>query len=382
MGLAHFLSRLPPKSTAQVLEPQVKQLQLRVIHDPKIGDKSVAEIDLVLVHGFGGDYIDTWTFEQGDSRVFWPEHLLLAESGQPKTRILSFGYDTGQLVVTSIRGYARSMLSFLDDQREGIKSRPVVFLGHCLGGLIVKQAMRFAEIDPLRNSIISATKSIMFFGTPHGGGKRKDWRKLATRYKALGPECKMIDVLGKHTNDLTDLDEDFCRLQDRFTIINFLEQGKMPGANRLIVDATSAAKFPGAEVIDVDGDHITMCQFKDAHNNAFIKVCRIIRDAVSNEGAVNELTTHETPTVADEQLVVNDRVVINQELVVNDRVVSNQQLVINGQVDIRASHQGATAARAAGAPDSQASIGDREVQPPANQKILEGEKEKNPLEEL
>lgn len=94
---------------------------------------------LVLVHGFGGDFIDTWTYKDVERSVFWPKDLLLSEQKQPRTRILSFGYDAGELVVASIRVYARTMLGFLKDQREGIESRPIVFLGHCLGGLIVKQ---------------------------------------------------------------------------------------------------------------------------------------------------------------------------------------------------------------------------------------------------
>ncbi|KAI0867936.1 hypothetical protein GGS24DRAFT_483831 [Hypoxylon argillaceum] len=388
MALAFFTRRKMSNKTAQVPEPQTKELQLRVIYDPEIEGKGVAEVDLVLVHGFGGDYIDTWTSKQGDSSVFWPKDLLLAEKKQPRTRILSFGYDAGQMVVASIRSYAQSMLSFLNDQREGIESRPVVFLGHCLGGLIVKQAMRFAENDSSFNSIISATRSIMFFGTPHGGGDKKDWEKLASSYKALGPECRMIAVLGKSTNDLTKLDGNFIRLQDRFTINNFLEQRIMKGARKLIVDQTSAAKFPGAGVESVDGDHITMCQFKDAQNNTFMKVCRIIREAVPNEVAVNQLTIHQTPTAPEEpgvfnqQLIVEGRAVIKQELVVGGRVVKTQQVVIDGQTGTRSNHEGTTAAGAVGAPNLQAPIELRGAWATTNRKMLEQKKERNSFEEL
>lgn len=101
------------------------------------------DCSLVLLHGFGGDFIDTWTSKEVEPSVFWPKDLLLSgkkpADKQPRTRTLSFGYDAGELVVASIRVYARTMLGFLKDQREGIESRPIVFLGHCLGGLIVKQ---------------------------------------------------------------------------------------------------------------------------------------------------------------------------------------------------------------------------------------------------
>ncbi|KAI0523878.1 hypothetical protein F5B22DRAFT_642980 [Xylaria bambusicola] len=371
MVLNFFPRRQPSKGATPV-----HKLQLHVIYDPETHGNSVAEIDLVLVHGFGGHYMDTWTSKQGDSSVFWPEDLLLKQETQPPTRILSFGYDVGELVVASIRSYAQSMLTFLNDLREGIESRPVVFLGHCLGGLIVKQAMRFAENEPSLKSIISATKSIMFFGTPHGGGEKKDWRKLATCYKELGSKCQMIAVLGKSTDDLTELDEDFLRLQNRFTINNFLEQRKMPGAKRLIVDQTSAVKFSGAGSTGVDGDHVTMCQFKDAHNNAFTRVCRIIRDAVFNEVATNHLITPQTPRVVD------NRVVINQEFVFNQVFVVNEPLVIDGQADMRANHQGAAPVGVVGTPDLPASIERQGVWSVANRRMLEQKKEKNAIEEL
>ena len=46
-------------------------------------------------------------------------------------------------VVGTIRDYARTLLVYLGRKRgEDAKTRPIVFLGHCLGGLIVKQVRR------------------------------------------------------------------------------------------------------------------------------------------------------------------------------------------------------------------------------------------------
>lgn len=213
----------------------------------------------------------------------------------------------------------------------------------------------------------------MFFGTPHGGGDKKDWRKLADCYKGLGRGCKMIDVLGKSTDDLTELDEDFNRLQDRFTIVNFLEQQNMPRAKKPIVDQTSAAKFPGAEVVHASGNHVTMCQFKNAENGAFVKVCWTIRQAVVStaavtQGANNQLATNQTPTVVSQQVFINGQVIVNG------------RVVVNGQAGVWTNtHQQATAAEAIGAPDSQASIERRAVHSTANQRMLEPAHAEGPL---
>ncbi|KAI1173092.1 hypothetical protein F4777DRAFT_467482 [Nemania sp. FL0916] len=372
MALAFFTRRWAANRAAQMPEPHAKELQLRVIYDPKIKGKNIADIDLVLVHGFGGDFMETWTSKEGDSKVFWPTDLLLANRQQPPTRILSFGYDAGELVVASIRSYARSLLAFLDDLREGIENRPVIFLGHCLGGLIVKQAMRFAENEKVFQSIILATKEIMFFGTPHGGGDKQEWQRLASSYGgALGPKCRMVAVLNEGAADLQEVDEDFRRLQHKFIITNFLEKRLMPGAKHLIVNETSAAKVPGDKVIDVDGDHVTMCQFKDPHNGAFIGVCRIIRRAASQSPTRQTSMVANDYMVANQQPAVDDQAVINQELVVNGRVVGRHQLVFDRQAGVRANHQGATAGGAVGVLDSQASRERGVVRPTGNQRMLE-----------
>ncbi|KAI0532178.1 hypothetical protein GGR58DRAFT_507688 [Xylaria digitata] len=253
----------------------VNELQLSVIYDPEEEGQGVAEVDLVLVHGFGGDFMGTWTSAEGN--VFWPRDLLLQK--QPRTRILSFGYDAGETTTATIRDNARTMLVYLECQRDD-ESRPIVFLGQCLGGLIIRQAMCFAKRERTYRSIASATKSIMFFGTPHGGGDRKGWLKLAKSYEGFGPKCKMIEVLGNNTTDLCELDEDFCRLINNYTIVNFIEMQPMPGTEKLIVEKADATKTAGLEQVPVNADHLRMCQFKHAKDSTFLKICKIIKQAI------------------------------------------------------------------------------------------------------
>ncbi|KAF2968645.1 hypothetical protein GQX73_g4897 [Xylaria multiplex] len=257
----------------------VNELQLSVIYDPEEEGQDVAEVDLVLVHGFGGGFMGTWTSAEGN--VFWPRDLLLQK--QPRTRILSFGYDAGETTTATIRDNARTMLVFLECQRDD-ESRPIVFLGQCLGGLIIRQAMCFAKRERIYRSIATATKSIMFFGTPHGGGDKKGWLKLAKNYEGFGPKCKMIEVLGNNTTDLCELDEDFCRLISNYTIVNFIEMQPMPGTDKLIVEKADATKTAGLEQVPVNADHLRMCQFKSIKDSTFLKVCKILKQAAPKAG--------------------------------------------------------------------------------------------------
>ena len=101
---------------------------------------------VVLVHGLDGDPIETWehitTGTKPQRRTVWPEKLL--PKILPRVRVLSFGYN-GDMYrsnsVAGIRGNAGALLSHLKSLRYGVdQTRPIVFVAHCLGGLIVKQA--------------------------------------------------------------------------------------------------------------------------------------------------------------------------------------------------------------------------------------------------
>ncbi|KAI1172685.1 hypothetical protein F4777DRAFT_560506 [Nemania sp. FL0916] len=264
-----------------------KKLRLRVIYDPVEKQKGTPDVDLVLIHGFGGDLNDTWTYKENNSNVFWPCDLLSQK--RPRTRILSFGYGVGENVVGTIRDYARTLMEYLHCQRDDAGCRPIVFLGHCLGGLIAKQAVRFAAKESRYKSIAEATKAMMFFGTPHDGGDRKGWLKLAEKYKAMGSRCRMIDVLAKNTDDLLEIDEDFCQLRVRYRTVAFYEIRPLPEAKEVIVCKTSATGpmiADGFEALTVDADHIHMCQFENADDGTFKKVLQVIKDATGEEQVI------------------------------------------------------------------------------------------------
>lgn len=104
-------------------------------------------LSIVLVHGVNGDLVKTWKDPQ--SGTFWPQELLPQKF--PQARVLSFGYNADMYRNNSaagIRDNARTLLSYLCLEREELDSpTPIVFIAHCLGGLIVKQALYFAEFD-------------------------------------------------------------------------------------------------------------------------------------------------------------------------------------------------------------------------------------------
>jgi hypothetical protein len=116
---------------------------------------------------------DTWRKPSGPQGRLWlrddlPQHV-------PETRIFLYEYNStavyGKDRDTFI-GKANELLEAIRIERDGIESRPILLLGHSMGGLLIKQALINAHNNPKYTPIKDATTGLAFFATPHHGG---DW---------------------------------------------------------------------------------------------------------------------------------------------------------------------------------------------------------------
>ena len=104
---------------------------------------SLTTNSIAAVHGLGGHWEETWTHENGKLwlRDFLPSQL---KEGNINARVMSFGYDSDTFAskaVTGIDQEAKVLLDRLEGSREKgkVKTRPVIFIAHSLGGLLVKK---------------------------------------------------------------------------------------------------------------------------------------------------------------------------------------------------------------------------------------------------
>jgi predicted alpha/beta hydrolase len=97
----------------------------------------------------------------------------------PESRIFLYEYNAtavyGQDSDTFI-GKANELLEAARIKRDGAEDRPIIFLGHSMGGLLIKQALINAHNNPKYASIKNATAGLVFFATPHNGG---DWKLVS-----------------------------------------------------------------------------------------------------------------------------------------------------------------------------------------------------------
>ncbi|OQE21175.1 hypothetical protein PENSTE_c012G03144 [Penicillium steckii] len=231
----------------------VKIVGLTLLSDPQD-----AIADIVFVHGLQGHPRNTWTYypnpserdnpstsgevkkPKGLSRIlghhhpkqtesgaeaqdgiFWPEDLLKEDF--PKARIMTFGYNT--LVQNGIHtvnqgnlfSHARNLLYDLEAKRRKTPTRPLIFIAHSLGGIIVKEVLRRAEHDHDEkiNKIYLSTTGVFFFGTPHRGSK--DWAssaQVAARI-IVPPESSSLDDPAQRLRALDENHKDMVKFKGR-----------------------------------------------------------------------------------------------------------------------------------------------------------------------
>ncbi|KAK3349003.1 Alpha/Beta hydrolase protein [Lasiosphaeria hispida] len=250
---------------------------------------------LVLIHGLNGSPIETWTHKK--SKVCWPRDLLPKQ--QPLTRVLSFGYSADIFKNTSVAGIrmnSRSLLSALFDKREDIEdqNRPIVFLAHSLGGLVAKQALRFANNEHRFSPLAAATRGLIFYGTPHTGSDKERWQTVAKAFAPLvpiggrGEMSPLVDALLRNSKDICDISEDFIFLSRNYALINFYEAHVFPGTSKPIVEQMDATmRLDHETALPINSDHMNICRFKDSEDAGFQNTYRRIKEA--SRGGPNQV---------------------------------------------------------------------------------------------
>ena len=181
---------------------------LTTLHQPR--DEQSITADLVFVHGLQGHPRKTWqsslTPQQHTSGhnpfkrwrdqrrdkegagVFWPADLIPQDF--PELRVLTYGYDskiTGYYASSKSKNgifdHGNSLLNALSRERTKLANRPIIFVAHSLGGLVVKQALVEARkriSSSHIHDIYTSARAVIFFGTPHRGSDSASWGLMAS----------------------------------------------------------------------------------------------------------------------------------------------------------------------------------------------------------
>ena len=245
---------------------------------------------IIAVHGLNprskdaADHAwDTWRTPAGPEGRLWLRDDL--PQSVPKSRIFLYEYDATAVYGKdrdTFVGKANELLEAIRIERDDMEeSRPILLLGHSMGGLLIKQALINAHNNPKYTPIKDATTGLAFFATPHHGG---DWMLV----NLGGVAAKIASAMGFQKGDdvletlkkgsiFADIMQEHWRHQllkydiisfwgalDSVSRRSFIDPRSANHVTNQVVPAKSAQfGMPGdrENVVKLNADHRSVCKF-------------------------------------------------------------------------------------------------------------------------
>lgn len=238
------------------------------------------KLDVVFIHGLGGDRQGTWQF---NPESFWPNWLATEFSD---CRVYCFGYSSKKLA-GFFTGEGSSLQDIASIFADALLSRnnaapAILFVCHSLGGLVVKQLVRrcLESADSDYQDLGRSVAGVAFMGTPHMGSN-----VASVLTHLLG------QFLSKPTKQLVHGEDTLLELNDSFRtnvsrqaliVFSYYETEKTGGVH--IVDKVTAN--PGllaSEQIAVQSNHINICKPSSQDAPVYKSICRLVKKILAGQ---------------------------------------------------------------------------------------------------
>lgn len=225
-----------------------------------------------------------------DPALFWPELWLPFEPGISTARILTFGYDANW------RGASRSVSNISDFAKEllfemrfakgsagedlSLGSKPILFVVHSMGGLVVKKAFLLGLHDENYAKMVSAISAIIFLSTPHRGSNLAETLNRVLSASFQSPKSFISDLV-TCSPAIEELNEQFRHHVPRLSIWSFYETLVTPiGPKKMMVleKESSVLGYPTEISRSLQADHHDVCKYSTPVDSNYISV----RNAISS----------------------------------------------------------------------------------------------------
>ena len=220
--------------------------------------------------------------------VFWPRDLLPQKF--PQARITTWGYNVQFENIFSsgsqatIFQHSQTLLSDITMFRGSVSDRtkPILFLAHGLGGIVVKDALSLSKDDLTHlKDIFPATTGVIFFGTPHHGSKVASLGKTAlgiSRVLSPSANTKIIRGLERNSEILERITRSFGQVlaSGHLKVHSFREALDTHGIP--IVDLSSySIGYLHETTGTLQANHRDMAKFRSLNDTNFQRVTSVIQ---------------------------------------------------------------------------------------------------------
>jgi hypothetical protein len=263
--------------------------------------------DIVFVHGLGGSSHTTWRHgrEGKAGHFFWPEEL---GRDLPNCGVWTVGYPAGftalgkpGMIIEKRAGNLSQKLA-----NAGLGARPLLFITHSMGGLVVKSlivdSQTLADVD--RKQLVSATLGVVFCATPHRGSAFADAAGVLGKF--FGGSQEHVDQMRASADRLDVLHDQFIEWHRvrQIPVESYAENIGLfrtrwwwrPVPLGLVVPRASANPgIAGRTVRDVDDDHLTLVKPKDRTHDVYAGVLHFIGEGLTAAANMEEVIPDARP---------------------------------------------------------------------------------------
>ena len=270
---------------------------------PRKSPSEAIDVDIVAVPGLGANPEWTW---KSKNKVDWLGDSNMLPRNITNARIMIFEYESQWFGRGSINqrlsSVADQLVQALYKQRSRGAKRPIVFVCHCLGGIIVEKAILTAQLrqSDYPNIFVSVVGCV-FLGTPFRGTKSIDKATLLAQMAetvGLGVDSGLVRVLEERSETLKDLLPDFSAIakesnmhifcffeQHASDTINLIFKGSHLKHKEMIVEEDSA-HIDGYQTGALASDHFGLNKFTGPKDGRYISVSGEIKVAVQKADAI------------------------------------------------------------------------------------------------
>ncbi|KAE8154565.1 hypothetical protein BDV25DRAFT_102857 [Aspergillus avenaceus] len=286
-----LLIALHPKGFITAHETHPHYNALEIIHPKPQGTPNnqvnhEALIDIVAVPGPELDPRTAWKSEDRDwVREFLPKEDLPA-------RILAFNPDNSQQsngTSKSLYAHGSDLIQALVNVRRSSeeKKRPIIFIGHGVGGLIIKQALASSMLVPEGepgHELWHHAKGFVFLGTPHRGYTMSPIGTILSLLRRWqGSSTDLVEVVEPGSVMNRTLHESFmkvlkrgCGVENTLCVYQEVKESLLGMPFTHVVDRDSAV-IDGSEVVGFERQHFDLQRFRSREDPHYTDVIHYIR---------------------------------------------------------------------------------------------------------
>ncbi|KAH7130945.1 hypothetical protein EDB81DRAFT_129655 [Dactylonectria macrodidyma] len=241
---ATFYTFMSPKALILKLDQAAESYSYKFKFDhkfhgitPVYQDTGNVDVDIIAVPGLGSHAVGTWK-DPGSNTVWLRDFLPDEVRG---IRVSLYGYDTSLLnseSKDSIEDLGTRFLEVLKDFRRNTENpRPIIFIGHSLGGLLIKEALveAWKKLDnPQNKAVRESCSALLLFGVPNLGLRQEQLRSIV---KGRPNESLISDLVVDNDSEpspfLRRISANFSECcKGKYKVLSFYEREKSPTVER------------------------------------------------------------------------------------------------------------------------------------------------------